>query len=125
MVVQTLLGIALLVVALFLILLVLVQRGRGGGLAGALGGAGGQSAFGTKAGDTFTRVTIVTAATWILLCMVSIKIMGGGTNMFNRTGGDTLAPNATAPDSTEGTDNTTVPPAGGGSEEENSGTSDE
>ncbi len=41
--------------ALFLILLVLVQRGRGGGLAGALGGMGGQSAFGTKAGDLFTR----------------------------------------------------------------------
>jgi preprotein translocase subunit SecG len=37
---------ALIGIALFLILLVLVQRGRGGGLAGALGGAGGQSAFG-------------------------------------------------------------------------------
>ncbi|MDP6059564.1 MAG: preprotein translocase subunit SecG, partial [Pirellulaceae bacterium] len=44
--------------ALFLILLVLIQRGRGGGLAGAFGGAGGQSAFGTKAGDMFTRITI-------------------------------------------------------------------
>src|SRR5687768_7239306 len=43
-------------VAIFLILLVLVQRGRGGGLAGALGGMGGQSAFGTKAGDLFTRI---------------------------------------------------------------------
>ena len=42
-------------VALFLILLVLIQRGRGGGLAGAFGGMGGQSAFGTKAGDLFTQ----------------------------------------------------------------------
>ena len=47
---------------LFLILLVLIQRGRGGGLAGAFGGMGGQSAFGTKAGDLFTRITIVVAA---------------------------------------------------------------
>ena len=39
--------------SLFLIALVLIQRGRGGGLAGAFGGAGGQSAFGTKAGDVF------------------------------------------------------------------------
>ena len=53
--------IALIGIALFLILLVLVQRGRGGGLAGALGGAGGQSAFGAKAGDTFTKITMWTA----------------------------------------------------------------
>lgn len=62
-------------VALFLILLVLVQRGRGGGLAGAFGGMGGQSAFGTKAGDTFTRITVVVAALWILTCMASIKLV--------------------------------------------------
>ena len=54
--------------AIFLILLVLVQRGRGGGLAGALGGMGGSSAFGAKAGDVFTRITIVTAAIWIVVC---------------------------------------------------------
>lgn len=63
----------LFLVALFLILLVLVQRGRGGGLAGAFGGMGGQSAFGTKAGDLFTRITIVVAGVWILLCVISVK----------------------------------------------------
>lgn len=63
----------LFILALFLILLVLVQRGRGGGLAGALGGSGGQSAFGTKAGDVFTKITIVTAAVWILLCAAAVK----------------------------------------------------
>lgn len=50
-----------------MILLVLIQRGRGGGLAGAFGGMGGQSAFGTRAGDTFTRITIVLAVIWVLL----------------------------------------------------------
>lgn len=68
-------GTLMLVISVFLILLVLVQRGRGGGLTGALGGAGGQSAFGTKAGDTFTRVTYATAIVWIFVCMMSIKVL--------------------------------------------------
>src|ERR1700704_1866863 len=58
--------------AIFLVLLVLVQRGRGGGLAGALGGMGGSSAFGAKAGDVFTRITIVTASIWIAFCLVAL-----------------------------------------------------
>jgi preprotein translocase subunit SecG len=61
--------------ALFLIVLVLIQRGKGGGLAGAFGGMGGQSAFGTKAGDLFTKITIGVAAFWILLCIVTVKEM--------------------------------------------------
>ena len=54
MFVRFFLGFMLVATSIFLILLVLIQRGRGGGLAGALGGMGGQSAFGTKAGDLFT-----------------------------------------------------------------------
>lgn len=68
--------ILLILVAVFMILLVLVQRGRGGGLAGALGGAGGQSAFGAKAGDTFTKITVWAAFIWILLCVVAVKTIG-------------------------------------------------
>jgi len=62
--------------AILLILLVLIQRGKGGGLAGAFGGMGGQSAFGTKAGDTFTKITIGVTAAWILLCILSVKLLG-------------------------------------------------
>lgn len=62
--------------AVILILLVLVQRGKGGGLAGALGGMGGQSAFGTKAGDMFTKITIGVASFWIVLCMIAVGTMG-------------------------------------------------
>ena len=69
---QYLFGISIFVSSVFLILLVLVQRGRGGGLTGALGGPGGQSAFGTKAGDLFTRITVGVAAVWILLCAMSV-----------------------------------------------------
>ena len=73
---QYLFMVLLFLVALLLILLVLIQRGKGGGLAGAFGGLGGQSAFGTKAGDTFTRITIGVAAVWILLCILSVKMLG-------------------------------------------------
>ena len=76
----------LLVTSVFLILLVLIQRGRGGGLAGAFGGLGGQSAFGTKAGDLFTRITIFVAAFWIILCAVSVKY-------FSDSGRGIIAPN--------------------------------
>ncbi len=57
----------LVAVSFFMILLVLIQRGRGGGLAGAFGGMGGQSAFGTRAGDVFTKITIGLAVAWILM----------------------------------------------------------
>lgn len=71
---QTFLMLLLGFVAVFLILLVLVQRGRGGGLAGALGGMGGSSAFGAKAGDVFTKITVVAATVWIVLCIGVAKM---------------------------------------------------
>ena len=61
---------------IFLMIVVLLQRGRGGGLAGAFGGLGGQSAFGTKAGDVFTRITIAIAIIWVALA--------GGSGYFLR-----------------------------------------
>lgn len=104
---QYVFGIVLFFLSLFLILLVLVQRGRGGGLTGALGGMGGQSAFGAKAGDTFTRVTMVTATLWILMCMAAIRFLGTD----DRFGADQAGAadiNVTTPglDGTEGLDAT-------------------
>jgi preprotein translocase subunit SecG len=72
-------SIPLSLLSVFLMLVILVQRGRGGGLTGALGGMGGQSAFGTKAGDLFTRVTIAVAAIWILLSMLTLKVLNNPT----------------------------------------------
>ncbi len=74
------LGLSLFFLSVFLVLLILVQRGRGGGLAGALGGAGGQSAFGAKAGDLFTVITSVGALLWIVLAISTIKILGTAGN---------------------------------------------
>ena len=68
---QYVFGPALFVISLFIVLIILLQRGRGGGLTGALGGAGGASAFGVKAGDIFTRITAVAVLIWIVLCAVT------------------------------------------------------
>lgn len=81
-------GFLMFVTSVFLILLVLVQRGRGGGLAGAFGGMGGQSAFGTKAGDLFTRVTMVVAAFWIILCVAAIAVLNSQRSRFGEATGD-------------------------------------
>jgi preprotein translocase subunit SecG len=64
-------SIVFLFVGLLLIFVILLQRGRGGGLAGAFGGAGGQSAFGTKAGDVFTRITIGIAVVWVTMAVLT------------------------------------------------------
>ncbi len=68
----------LVLTSLFLICLVLIQRGKGGGLAGAFGGMGGSSAFGTKAGDVFTKVTMAVATFWIVLSMLLVIIANRG-----------------------------------------------
>jgi preprotein translocase subunit SecG len=68
-----LLNLVLIFVNLFMILLVLIQRGKGGGLSGALGGVGGSSPFGSRAGDLFTRITIYTALIWLFLIMVQVR----------------------------------------------------
>jgi preprotein translocase subunit SecG len=72
---STILNWLVLLAGLLLIFIVLIQRGKGGGLAGAFGGTGGSSAFGSRAGDVFTRVTLVLAAIWLLLIMVHIKVV--------------------------------------------------
>lgn len=67
------LNLLLLLLGLFLILLVLIQRGKGGGLIGALGGSGGSSPFGSRAGDQFTRLTIYVAIVWLFLTMLQVR----------------------------------------------------
>lgn len=71
----TLFNILVIVTGLFLIGVVLIQRGKGGGLAGAFGGVGGSSPFGSKAGDAFTRFTIYVAAFWLVFIMIQVKVM--------------------------------------------------
>jgi preprotein translocase subunit SecG len=103
-------GTLMLLISVFLILLVLVQRGRGGGLTGALGGAGGQSAFGTKAGDTFTRVTYGVAIVWIFICMMAIKVLQVPAPLAGGPSRPTVKSSPRSSESTE-TPETTTPAA--------------
>lgn len=64
----------IILLGLLLILTILIQRGKGGGLIGAFGGAGGSSPFGSKAGDTFTRITIAMAGIWVLLIVIHVRV---------------------------------------------------
>jgi preprotein translocase subunit SecG len=56
-------------ICVLLITVILLQKGRGGGLSGAFGGAGGYSAFGAKTGDVFTWITIVLTAMFVLVAI--------------------------------------------------------
>ncbi len=108
------LGFLLVFMALFLIALVLIQRGRGGGLAGAFGGAGGQSAFGTKAGDVFTRITVLVASCWILLCILASNVLSTASSRIAPTLGGSAGHRVTS--EVESPPETETPPAEAGSE---------
>ena len=89
---QALFILAFIVLSIFLIGLILIQRGRGGGLAGAFGGMGGQSAFGTKAGDVFTKITVVAAGLMFLLCILAILYLKHGQHGLTVEGGGLRMP---------------------------------
>lgn len=63
-------GTLFVITCVLLIIVVLLQKGRGGGLGAAFGGAAG-SAFGTRIGDVFTWVTIVLTALFLLLAVIT------------------------------------------------------
>ena len=60
-------------IAIALILIILVQKGRGGGIGGAFGGGTAGSLLGTKTGDFLTWVTIGLVASFLLLAILMVK----------------------------------------------------
>lgn len=74
-IVATVFMVLFLLTAVLMTLLILIQRGRGGGLAGAFGGPGGHSAFGTKTADVFTRATAVIGAIFFVLSVITAWLM--------------------------------------------------
>src|SRR5437764_13836574 len=57
------------IVCSFLMLVILIQKGRGGGLASAFGGSGGNTAFGSKTGDVLTWATSIVFGIFIVLAI--------------------------------------------------------
>jgi preprotein translocase subunit SecG len=64
------------IASLFLIAVILLQAGRGGGLADSLGGSQVQSLFGTKSTNVLTKLTTICATLFILTCL-SLAIISG------------------------------------------------
>jgi preprotein translocase subunit SecG len=60
-------------VCVFLILVVLIQKGRGGGLSGAFGGGMASGLLGSKTGDFLTWVTVVIVGVFLTLAVVLSK----------------------------------------------------
>ena len=74
-------------VAVFLILIVLLQSARGADLAGAFGGMGSQTAFGPRGTATFlSKATVVLAITF-MVTSVTLAIMA---NQVRGTGGQSV-----------------------------------
>ena len=67
---HTILGFFFAVFAIVLMLVILLQRGKGVGLAGAFGGAGGGTAFGAKTGDVLTWLTIGMAVAVLIFAVI-------------------------------------------------------
>lgn len=65
----TFFSILLVLLGVVMIFVILLQRGRGGGLIGAFGAGGGGSAFGTKTGDVFTTITVVLFVLFMFLAI--------------------------------------------------------
>lgn len=67
---QLLLALLTILLCIVLMGVILLQKGRGGGLSGAFGGGGGSSAFGSKTGDVLTWFTVALAGGFLLLTVV-------------------------------------------------------
>ncbi|MBU0640643.1 MAG: preprotein translocase subunit SecG [Planctomycetes bacterium] len=94
--------------AIMLMLVILLQRGKGVGLSGAFGGAGGHTTFGSKTGDFLTWVTIALAALFLVYSVglnyvfvpTTPNLGGSGTGGTGTTGGS--APPAETPEGEQG-----------------------
>jgi len=62
-----------LLVSVVVVLTILIQKGRGGGLSGAFGGGMASGLLGSKTGDFLTWVTIVLVAVFLILAVLMAK----------------------------------------------------
>lgn len=76
---EVILSIVHVVACLFLIIVVLLQQGKGGGLGAAFGGSATQQVFGGRgAGDLLTRLTAITAMVFMTTSVVLAYIASSG-----------------------------------------------
>lgn len=100
--------------ALALILIILVQKGKGGGLSGAFGGGMASGILGSKTGDFLTWVTITLVGVFLTLAVVLAKFYKPSKDFPESTtppitSSPELPP---SPESTSPIDETETPPGG-------------
>ncbi len=64
--------------AIILVLTILIQKGRGGGLSGAFGGGMASGILGSKTGDFLTWVTVALVGLFLMLAIVMAKFYRSG-----------------------------------------------
>ncbi|MFA5251994.1 MAG: preprotein translocase subunit SecG [Phycisphaerae bacterium] len=79
---SNLVAVAFLICAVILILIILVQKGKGGGLSAAFGGGMASGLLGSKTGDFLTWVTIVVAGVFLALAVAMAKLYKPGISDF-------------------------------------------
>jgi preprotein translocase subunit SecG len=86
------------IVSVFLIMVVLLQTGKRADLAGAFGGGGSQTAFGTRGAATLLSKLTTAAAVGFMVTSMSLAIVGS--RSANESGGSVL-PEDTPPAQTQ------------------------
>lgn len=111
---QTFLSIVHVVACIFLILVVLLQQGRGGGLGSAFGGgSGGQQVFGGRgAGNLLTRLTAAFAIVFMGTSVTLAYLASAGDIKLKAKPSTTTAPTQQLPAATAPTLPGPTPPVG-------------
>jgi len=92
--------------AIALILIILIQKGKGGGLSGAFGGGMASGILGSKTGDFLTWFTISLAVLFLVLLVLMAKFYRPTISEYKASQGQrTTAPAASAPADTNSTGN--------------------
>jgi preprotein translocase subunit SecG len=76
-------AVVFLICAVVLILIVLIQKGKGGGLGAAFGGGLASGILGSKTGDFLTWVTIAMVGVFLTLAVVMAKFYKPGISDFD------------------------------------------
>ena len=97
-------------VCVSLIVIVMIQSSKGGGLAGALGGGASQTIFGSRTGDVLTKGTTVLAILFMTLSLLLAILSGRQDKPLG--GAIARSSNQTAPAAVGEEAPAPVPPAG-------------
>ena len=113
--IMSVMAILFIVCGLALMLIILIQKGKGGGLSAAFGGGMASGILGSKTGDFLTWFTIVLVGLFLLLAVVMDKFYRPSITSF---GAGAAAQKTSAPaEQPSGDEQPTAPPAGNQAEQ--------